>query len=259
MKIDKSYIPFIIISVALILSAIFISQTGIYIKNTGGVESNGQISNTISVTGDGKISAKPDMVILTVSFEKTASTSKSALDQVNKKIEAALKILKNNNIPDSDIVTTNLNIYTEYDYSSSTRRIIGQRASQSLEVKIKKIDEKATKATKIIDELSAVEDLQIGGISFDIEDKTEFFTKARELAFQKAKQKAEELAKLSRVKLAKPIYISDSTYDVSPVPYLANVAQYKSMAEGMGSDQRGQISTGEMNISSNLSILWGIE
>lgn len=249
--------PVFIIALALILSAVFISRTGIYIKNTGGVESNGRISNTISVNGDGKVFAKPDMVQVNIAFQETAPTSKAALDKVNQKIDSAMKVLKNNSISDSDITTGNLNLYTEYDYSNSSRRIIGQRASQSIEVKIKKIDAKATKATKIIDELSSIDNLQINGISFDIEDKTEFFSKARELAFNKAKQKAEELAKLSKVKLVKPISISDSTYDISPVPYTTNVAQLKSLGSGMAADS--QISTGEMGISANLSILWGIE
>ena len=254
----EKLIPVIIVSLTVILSAIFISRTGIYIKNTGGVESGGKVSNTISVAGDGKVSAKPDMVQVNISFQETASTSKAALNKVNEKIDSALKILKNNNISDADITTSNLNIYTEYDYSNSSRKIIGQRASQSLEIKIKKIDDKATKATAIIDELSAIDNLQINGISFDIEDKTEFFSKARELAFNKAKQKAEELAKLSKVKLTKPISISDSTYDISPVPYTSNVAQFKSLSLD-ASSVSSQISTGEMNISANLSILWGIE
>lgn len=257
METNKNLIPIIIISLAIVLSALFISRTGIYIKNTGGVESNGKISNTISVSGDGKVSAKPDMVELHIGFQETASTSKAALEKVNEKVEKAMSILKNNNIPDTDITTNNLNVYTEYDYSGSVRRIIGQRASQSLEVKIKKIDAKATKATKIIDELSAVDNLQINGIQFDIEDKTELFTKARELAFKKAEQKAEELAKLSKVKLVKPISISDNSYDISPMPYMSNVAQYKALS--VESANATQISTGEMSISTNLSILWGIE
>ena len=258
MENNKSLTPVIIISLAIIFSTLLISRTGIYIKNTGGVESNGKVSNTISVTGDGKVSAKPDMVQLNISFQETAPTSKAALDKVNQKIDSALKLLKDNNIPDSDITTNNLNVYTEYDYSNSTRRIIGQRASQTLDIKIKKIDTKATKATKIIDELSAIDNLQIGGITFDIEDKTKFFSEARELAFNKAKQKAEELAKLSKVKLTKPISISDSTYDISPMPYASNMAELKTLSMGSGAAD-SQISTGEMGISANLSILWGIE
>jgi hypothetical protein len=260
MENNKNTAQIAIIALTIILSTFFISRTGIYIKNTGGVESNGKISNTISVSGDGKVSAKPDMVKLNIGFQETAPTSKDALAKVNSKVDSALKILKDNGISDSDIITSNLNIYTEYDYSNSSRRIIGQRASENLEVKIKKIDDKATKAVKIVDELSAVDNLQMNGIYFDIEDKTELFSKAREMAFNKAQQKAEELAKLSKVKLAKPVSISDSTYDVSPITYSTNVANFKSATVSLDSAGGGsQISSGQMDITANLSILWGIE
>lgn len=254
----KNLPPVFIISLAIILSAIFISRTGIYIKNIGGAESNGKISNTISVNGDGKVFTKPDMVTLTISFQETASTSQEALSKLNTKIDSAIKILQDNKIDDSDITTSNLNIYTEYDYSGSSRRVVGQKASESLEIKVKKIDDKASKATKIIDQLSNIDNLQINNISFDIEDKTEFFSQARELAFNKAKQKAEELAKLSKVKLTKPISISDNTSDFSTTPVYSNVSQLKALSVEDASGG-GQISTGQMDISANISILWGIE
>lgn len=260
MENNKHLQSVIIISIAIILSAILISRTGIYIKNTGGVESNGKISNTISVSGDGKISAKPDMVQLNIGFQEKAYTSKEALLKINDKINSALKILKDNGISDSDITTSNLNIYTEYDYTTPSRRVIGQQASESLEVKIKKIDDKATKAVKIIDELSTIDNIQMNGIYFDIEDKTALFSKAREMAFSKAEQKAQELAKFSKVKLGKPVSISDSTYDIAPVYRYSNVANFKTAAVSMDSAGGGaSIASGEMDITANLSILWGIE
>lgn len=257
MENNKNITPTIIIALAVILSAFFISRTGVSIKSTGGVESNGRISNAITVSGDGQVFAKPDMVQLNVGFQETALTSKDALDKVNNKVDEALKVLKNNNIPDADITTNNISVYTEYDYSNSARRVIGQRASQSLSIKVKKIDSKAAKAVKIIDELSTINNIQMNGISFDIEDKTDLFSKARELAFNKAEQKAQELAKLSKTRLTKPISISDSTFDVSPMPMTSNVAQFKSMA--IDSANQTQIATGEMNVNANLSIVWGME
>jgi uncharacterized protein YggE len=262
MENNKSLKLTLAICLTVIISAVLISRTGIYIKNTGGVESNGKVSNTISVSGDGKVSAKPDMVQLSIGFQEKASTSKEALAKVNSKIDSAMKILKDNGIADADITTSNLSVYTEYDYSNSTRKIIDQQASETLEVKIKKIDDKATKAVKVIDELSTIDNLQMNSIYFDIEDKTELFSKAREMAFNKAQQKAEELAKLSKVKLDKPVSISDSTYDVTPVRYAAtNVAQFKTLsATAIDSAGGGaSIASGEMDITANLSILWGIE
>lgn len=255
---ENKNFPLLAICGTIIISLFLVSRTGIYIKQTGGVESNGKISNTISVSGDGKVYAKPDMAEVSLSFSELATTSREALDKVNQKIDEAIKVAKNNGIPDSDISTTGLNVYTEYDYSTSFRRITGQRATQSLSVKIKKLDEKATKAAKLIDELSAINNVQLGGISFDIEDKTKFFSQARELAFNKAKLKATELASLSGVKLSKPVSITDSTYDISPRPYYSNVAELKAMAPSASGDS-SQVPSGEMSVSTNLSILWGIE
>jgi uncharacterized protein len=254
--IENKYLPMFIICVTIITSLFILSRTGIFIKQTGGVESNGKVSNTISVTGDGKVYAKPDMAEINLSFSEIAPNSRDALDKVNNKIDAAIKVAKNNNIPDNDISTTGLNVYTEYDYSNSARKIIGQRATQSLSVKVKKLDAKVTKAAKLIDEFSTIDNVQLSGISFDIEDKAKFFSSARELAFNKAKQKATELAKLSGVKLTKPVSITDTTYDITPQPMYTNTAELK-MA-GAGADS-ASLPSGEMGISTNLSIMWGIE
>lgn len=256
MKENKN-LSLLIICGTIIVSLGIFSSTGVVIKQTGGVETGGGISNTISVSGDGKVFAKPDMAEVSLSFSELAGTSREALDKVNQKIDEAIKVAKNNGITDSDISTTGLNVYTEYDYNNSVRRIIGQRATQSLSVKIKKLDSKATRAATLIDQLSAINNVQLSGISFDIEDKAKFYSQARELAFNKAKQKAQELAKLSGVGLEKPVSITDATYDISPRPYQSNVMELK-MASGNAGDS-SQVPSGEMSISSNLSVLWGIK
>lgn len=254
----ENLLPVIIVSCALIVSTLIFKSTGIYIKSISSTDAGGRVSDTISVSGDGKATARPDMVEINVSINSLAATSQQSLDKTNQKVAEVIKVLKNNNIPETDYQTSGLNIYTEYDYSDKVRRITGQRSTQSINIKIKKIDDKATKASKIIDELSAVSDIELNGIVFNIEDKTKLYTQARELAFNKAKQKASELAKLAGVKLSKPVSISDSTYDVSPIRY-SNTAELK-MANAISADGGStQISTGEMSVSANLQILWGIE
>jgi len=249
----------LLICITIIVSALILSRAGFIIKNTTGiVDSSGKVSDTISVSGDGKVTARPDMVKITISVKSMASNSHDALEKVNQKINQIIKILKENGLSETDYQTTGLNIYTEYNYSGDTRRIIGQRASQSLNIKVNNIDNKAVKAAKIIDDLSVVSDIEMSDISFDIEDKTKLFTQAREMAFKKAKQKAEELANLSNVKLGKPTSIVDTTYDVSPRSYNSNVAEMKSMITASGGADT-QISSGEMSISANLQILWSIE
>lgn len=247
------------ICATIVLSSIIVSRTGVTIRNAGGaVDSSGKISDTISVSGTGEVTAKPDMAQFNFSFSELAPTSKAAMDKVNQKVTQALKVLKDSGIDDKDISTGYLNVSTDYDYSGSTRRVTGQRATQSIDVKVKKIDDKATKATQVIDQLSAIDNINLGGISFDIDDKTKLFEQARELAFNKAKDKASQLSKLAGVGLDRPVSISDSTYDVTPRPYMDNIASMKTLAipeTGGGSS----VPTGELTVTANLSILWGIK
>jgi uncharacterized protein YggE len=57
------------------------------------------------------------------------------------------------------------------------------------------------KASQLIDQVSRIDGIQINGINFDIEDRTHLFSQARTLAFEKAQQKAQELAKLAGIKI----------------------------------------------------------
>jgi len=256
MPIFKKIPLYVFLVIAFLGALFFISQTDIYIKQIGGVDSEGKVTNTISTAGDGKVYATPDMAEINLSFSETAPTSKEALDKVNSKIDQAMKVARDSGLADADIATTGLSVYTEYDYSGNTRRLLGQRATQSLSLKIRNIDRTASKAATLIDAISAIENVQLNGITFDIEDKSRLFSQARELAYEKAQQKAKELSSLAGVKLLKPVSISDSTYDISPKPYFANTNELR-MASGGG--DATQVPGGEIAVTTTLSILWGIE
>ena len=245
------------ICLSLLGSAFLISRTSFTIKNSG-VSQSGGATNTISVSGYGKAFAKPDIVNLRFSVSELRYTSKIALEAVNTKIEQALQVLKENKVDEKDITTSNLSIYPEYDYQRSLRTLKGQRATQSLVVKVKNIDDKATKATTIIDALASIENIQINSISFDVDDKTELFSEARELAFGKAEQKAKELAKLGSVKLDKPVSIIDSTYDYSTSSRTMNVAYERMDAAGIGGGGT-DMPTGQLEITASIQVMWGIK
>ena len=239
-----------VICLTVVLSVFALSKVKFFIRN------DNKLANTISTSGDGKVVAKPDMVEMNISFTESGATSKAALENVNKKISLVTEVLKSNKIDNDDIKTTNVQLYTEYDYTGGTRILKGQRASQSLNFKVKKIDEKMEKVSKVIDEVSAINGIQVGGISFDIEDKTKYYSEARKLAFEKSKQKANELAGLAKVNLGKPSSISDSVVDISARPYL-NYAAAKSNLETVSDET--QIQSGTLELSVNLDILWEIE
>jgi uncharacterized protein len=236
-------------------SAFIISNTGFTIKNTG-VSSNGGAMNTISVSGNGRVYAKPDMINIRFTITETKASSQRALDEVNTKIDQALKILKDAKISDDDISTSSLSIYPEYDYARDGRNLIGQRASQSINAKIKNISDETTKATQIIDNLSTIDNIQLNNINFDIEDKEKFYSQARKLAFEKAEQKAKELAKLGKVRLNKPVSIIDNSFDIAPPRPMTNMAEMTNFSKERSSTS---LPSGELTITANIQVMWGIE
>jgi uncharacterized protein YggE len=246
----------VIIGTALIIAAALFSRTGISIENLGSaVDNEGQVANTISVSGDGKVSAAPDMVTISITASEMADSTQQAKTAVDQKIQQILEILEQNNIPKEDIQTAELSLFPEYDWSQSGRSLLGQRATQRLNVDITGITEEAERTTRIIDAVAEVENIQIDSIQFDIEDKTSLFHDARKLAFQKAKEKAEELATLAGVELSRPVSIEDTAVESFPPPLFRNMAVEDSAGLGGG----GEIPTGQLEVSVQIHILFGMK
>jgi uncharacterized protein YggE len=100
-------------------------NTDFYITSTSNNElPNNLVANTISVQGDGKIFATPDMLIINLSVEETKETTQAAQTEVNTKINKIKEILKNYEVKDSDIQTKNVNVYPEYDYRDSGKILL---------------------------------------------------------------------------------------------------------------------------------------
>ncbi len=247
-----------VFGVALIATGFLVSQTDIYVRSLGGGElSEGKVANTISVNGQGKVFAKPDMVTFSITVSERRDTTSDALDAANEKISKVQDALKSEGVDEKNIQTSNFSIYPEYDWQRDQQTLLGYRASQTLTIEIKDIDEKATKAATVIDKVSEIQQIEISSIAFDIEDKTELFSLAREEAFKKAKQKAEELANLGDVELLKPISITDSNIDYNP-PVFSNYAKL-AVDQAESSAGSTSISTGQLELNITVEVVFGIE
>lgn len=243
-----------------IIAAVFLLQkTSFYIKDLGnGVTDNGEVLNTISVKGDGKVYAKPDKAEFSVRVTKTRDTSKQALEEVNKRISKIKERLDKKGVVEKDIQTSNLSIYPDYDWKNNNWVLVGQRASQTLTVSVRNIGEKATKIAEILDEVASVDDVRIFSIKFDIESKKDIFSQARELAFKKAEQKASELAELASVELLDPVSIKDVSTDFNKGTYEVTQTNVAFEYEEYNSQTRSEISSGQLEIKVRLDVKFGI-
>ncbi len=248
-----------IVSVVVVCATIFgvtqnLKNTGISIKNTGTV--GNAVQNSINVYGEGKVMATPDIVRIHAGVSETRDTTKEAQDATNQKISNILDILKKQGVPEKNIQTANLSFDEEYDWSENKREVIGQRVRQTLEVKVPGIIKNPERVTNILDQLGTVDGLELNSVMFDIEDKKEFYTAARAKAYEKAEQKAQELAGLSDVKLLKPITISESNVSFIQPRYSNYAFAEKSMDDSVGGSA---LPSGELEITTKLDVIFGIK
>lgn len=213
------------------------------------------LTHTIQVNGEGKAFGKPDIVKLQISVSEIASTSKEAQKLMNEKTAKVLETLKNNKVDLKDIQTSELSLFTEYDWNSNTRIVRGQRATQRFTVTIRDINKDIERSGKIIDDITLINGIEISSMQFDIDDKTELFKSARELAYKKANQKAVDLAKLSGLKLSKPLIIKDFVTEPMYSP-IQNSFIAKDQASTVSSSI---VPSGELEIVVQLDITFGIE
>ena len=104
--------------------------------------------------------------------------------------------------------------------------------------------------------------VQISTMSYDIDDKTEFYAEARKLAFAKAKQKATELASLGGVSLDKPLSISDqvNSYPIYwPMPYQANVYRAEAAMDVSAWAPALSINPGQLEVSVIVNLVYGVK
>ena len=244
----------ILVCLTVLVSSFILSKVNFSV-NTGVAP-----DHTITVAWNWEVRVTPDTLILYLRVEDTAQTTAEAQKNVDEKVALIKEIIKEYDIKDSDVKTTNINVYEAYDWTDNGRKSLWFTANHNLEVKIKSANlENEWVGGKIVSQVSEIWWVFINSVSYDIDDKTEYYSQARELALKKAKQKAEDLAKYAWVKLWKPISISEqwnSDYAISRVStkntYFAEEAM---LDDAWWSD----ISLWEMRLSLDVNVVYEIK
>jgi len=180
------------IAVALVAGSLYVA--GKY------VETRHMDQFTISVSGEGKMNAVPDIASLNFGVQtgrqKTADGAMQILTDKMTKVIDALDAL---GIEKKDIRTQNLSLNPSYDWNEGTRIDGGFEANQSLVVKVRDLE----KISSVLDAAIKAGANQAGSVGFTIDDPEILQEQAREEAIANAQAKAEKLAADLGVKLGK--------------------------------------------------------
>jgi len=223
-----------------------------------GCDKENKQQSTISVLGTGTVLVQPDMIQMTITLSNVAQTTKMAQEAVSKMVRQALVILKDAGIEDKNIATTSLTFNSEYEYSGR-RILIGQRAEQRITFSIDDIINDSERISRIIDQLIQINGIELNQINFSLKNNTEYFVRSRELAFQKAVEKADQYAELSKLKIIKVLSISEEGYQqISPISnrFTNQILFEADVASSAGSTI---VPTGELEITTRIMVVFLLE
>ncbi len=154
---------------------------------------------TLSVSGQGTVRLAPDIAYVFIGVHTEQETPGDAVEANNEQAQAVIDALLAEGIAETDIQTTNFNIYPmeEYDFNGQRTGVTAYVVDNTVQVTVRDLDSLGDLLSTAI---SAGAN-SINGIQFDVGDKDRAFEQARELAVENGFQQAEALADLSGVTL----------------------------------------------------------
>lgn len=163
-----------------------------------------------AVSGSGVVYAKADIANINVGLKtEVKKTAAEATEENSKKMNEILAVLKTLNVESKDIKTTSFNLNPVYNWTDKDGRVlVGYEVSQDVTLKVRDLD----KMGDIIAKTTEKGANQVGNITFTIDDEFELKNEAREMAINKAKEKAELIAKQTGMKLGKIKSVEESYY-----------------------------------------------
>ncbi|HTY82109.1 MAG TPA: SIMPL domain-containing protein, partial [Dehalococcoidales bacterium] len=201
---------------ALLLTALAMAGCGAESSN-GTVNVNGQ-QQGIWVSGEGKVTATPDIATISAGVQAQATAVSDAQSQASTAMDKVIAALKSNGVAAKDIQTQNFNIQKASRWDNTTQQeiVTGYMVTNTVTAKIRDVNN----AGVVIDAVTnAGGDLtRINSISFSIDNPAPYQEQARQKAVADAAAKAKTLAGAAGVKLGKPVYINESSVS-SPVIY----------------------------------------
>ena len=171
----------------------------------------------LTVRGTGVVSLEADTATITLGVREMAKDVATAQSAVNEKMASVVDKLTEMGIAMSDIHTSSISIYPEYNYEEANNPVIGYTAENTISARTGDTEN----VGRYIDAAFDAGANTFSDISFSASDSKQENNEALALAIQHACSKAEAMAEAAGGKLGALISISEADYS-----YADNGAYY---------------------------------
>ena len=206
---------------------------------------------SISVTGQGEASGRPDQAQVNAGVQTVASTVVEASRQNQEIVERIMQALDEQGIDRKNVQTANYSIWPEQRHDPSRGdevRITGYHVSNVVNVTVDDVD----KVGAVLAAVTNAGANSVHGINFVVADTAELEERARAEAMADARARAESLAGLAGVELGEVLSISMNTGGGYPVPMMGGRMAMAESAPAPG------ISPGQLSVSVQVQVSYAI-
>ena len=203
----------------------------------------------LTVGGEGRVSAVPDMATITLGVSARAGTASAALAEVNGRIRDILTVLTGAGVAEADIQTSDLSLSPLYpNRSSGTDPVEVSGFAAANRVTIRQRDLSGLGA--VLDTVTSAGANELRGLSFGLQDPQPAQDAARIAAVAEARRKAALYAGAAGVELGPIVSLSESG-GIVPQPMMM-----REMA--LASDGPVPLAEGEIELTAQVTLVYEI-
>jgi uncharacterized protein YggE len=203
--------------------------------------------SSIRVTGDAKVTAKPDRVQIDIGVTTRAPQSQDAATQNARQVEAVLAAVRKAAGPAAVLKTISYSLNPNYQYhpNGGEPTIDGYTANNVVQVTL---DELA-KIGAVIDAATQAGANHVQGIQFTLRDQAAVRAQALREAATRARAEAEVLAEALGLKVVRVLSVEESSPGIVPVRVLAGAP--RAMVTAAASTP---VETGTLDVTANVTL-----
>ena len=201
----------------------------------------------ITVTGEGRVAAVPDMATLSLAVVREAENAGDALADASSAAADVLAAMAEAGIEARDVRTTDVSLdplYGEVERPRGTPPIVGYRARNALSVRVRDL----AALGAVIDRSVAVGANEGGGLQLTVSDAEALREEARRLAVEDAAARAAGMAEAAGVTLGPLVALNEG--GAQPFPPI--IGARMAMAESV------PIAAGETEITASVTAVYAI-
>lgn len=202
---------------------------------------------TITVVGDGRADAHPDVVVVVLGVEVSATAPAAALDGAAEALSAMRSAVLGLGVVESALQTSRVNVQPEWDHRGDRSRMTGYAARVGLNVTL---DDPSLVGRLLSSAVEAGgEAARVSSIGWQLRDIAAAEAMAREAAFADARQRAEHYASLAGQTLGAVVAIDERSGDFRP-----HRGRIVALATAASMDM--EVDRGQLDVTASVTVTW---